>query len=60
MNLPPFAITAVSVVRHGVLQLTFADGLTGEVAVLARMHGPVSNVLAHPTGSRRRGPTWRH
>jgi len=34
-------ITAVSVVRHGVLHLTFADGLTGEVDVLARMHGPV-------------------
>jgi hypothetical protein len=34
-------ITAVSVVRHGVLRLTFADGLTGEVDVLDRMHGPV-------------------
>ena len=41
MSLPPFAITAVSVVRHGVLQLTFADGLAGEVDVLTRMHGPV-------------------
>jgi hypothetical protein len=41
MSLPRFAITAVSVVRHGVLRLTFADGLTGEVDVLARMHGPV-------------------
>ena len=34
-------ISAVSVVRHGVLKLTFADGLTGEVAVLDRMRGPV-------------------
>lgn len=34
-------ITAVSVVRHGVLRLTFADGLTGEVDVLDRMHGRV-------------------
>ena len=34
-------ITAVSAVRHGVLALTFADGLHGEVDVLARMHGPV-------------------
>jgi hypothetical protein len=34
-------IGAVSVVRHGVLKLTFADGLTGEVDVLGRMHGPV-------------------
>jgi len=34
-------ITAVEVVRHGVLQLTFADGLSGEVDVLDRMRGPV-------------------
>jgi len=34
-------ITAASVVRHGVLRLTFADGLTGEIDVLNRMHGPV-------------------
>jgi hypothetical protein len=34
-------VTAVSVVRHGVLRLTFADGLAGEVDVLGRMHGPV-------------------
>lgn len=34
-------ITAASVVDHGVLRLTFADGLTGEVDVLDRMRGPV-------------------
>jgi hypothetical protein len=34
-------ITRVSVVRHGVLELTFADGLRGEVEVLDRMRGPV-------------------
>jgi hypothetical protein len=34
-------ITEVRVVRHGVLALTFADGLRGEVAILARMRGPV-------------------
>ena len=34
-------ITSVAVVRHGVLFLTFADGTTGEVAVLERMQGPV-------------------
>ena len=34
-------ITAASVVRHGVLSLTFADGLSGEVDVLGRMRGPV-------------------
>jgi len=34
-------ITAVVVVRHGVLHLTFADGTSGEVALLERMRGPV-------------------
>lgn len=34
-------ITAVAVRSHGVLELTFADGLVGEVDVLARMRGPV-------------------
>jgi hypothetical protein len=34
-------ITDASVVRHGVLCLTFADGVTGEVDVLGRMRGPV-------------------
>jgi hypothetical protein len=34
-------ITAATVVRHGTLRLTFSDGLSGEVDVLERMHGPV-------------------
>ena len=34
-------IAAATVVRHGVLRLTFADGLEGEVDILDRMHGPV-------------------
>jgi Protein of unknown function (DUF2442) len=34
-------IATAKVVRHGVLQLTFADGLRGEVDVLNRMRGPV-------------------
>jgi len=34
-------ITEVTVVRHGVLGLLFADGLRGEVDVLDRMRGPV-------------------
>ncbi len=34
-------ITNVTVVRHGTLRLTFADGLVGEVDVLERMRGPV-------------------
>jgi Protein of unknown function (DUF2442) len=50
MNTPPPDITAVSVVRHGVLRLTFADGLTGEVEVLARMWGPVFEDARTPEG----------
>ena len=34
-------ITAATVVEHGVLRLTFADGLTAELDVLDRMRGPV-------------------
>jgi hypothetical protein len=34
-------ITEAVAIRHGVLRLVFADGLTGEVAVLDRMRGPV-------------------
>ena len=34
-------IIKVAVVEHGVLDLTFADGLRGEVAVLDRMRGSV-------------------
>jgi hypothetical protein len=50
VSLPAFAITGVSVVPHGVLQLTFADGLTGEVDVLARMWGPVFEQARTPEG----------
>ena len=34
-------ITKVAVVRHGVLRLTFADGLSGDLDVLDRMRGPI-------------------
>jgi hypothetical protein len=34
-------ITEVTVLAHGRLRLAFADGLSGEVDVLERMHGPV-------------------
>lgn len=34
-------IVKVAVVEHGVLDLTFADGLRGQVAVLDRMRGSV-------------------
>lgn len=43
-------ITAAEVVRHGVLQLTFADGLSGEVDVLDRMCGPVFEGARTPEG----------
>jgi hypothetical protein len=43
-------ITAASVVRHGVLRLTFADGLSGEVEVLNRMRGPVFEDARTPDG----------
>ena len=43
-------ITEASVVRHGVLLLTFADGTTGEVDVLERMRGPVFAEATTPEG----------
>lgn len=43
-------ITDVAVVRHGVVALTFADGLQGEVEVLGRMHGPVFGEARTPEG----------
>lgn len=43
-------ISAVSVVRYGVLRLTFADGLVGEVDVLDRMRGPVFAEALTPAG----------
>jgi hypothetical protein len=43
-------ITNVVVVRHGVLRLTFADGLVGEVDVLERMVGPVFSLARTPSG----------
>jgi hypothetical protein len=38
------------VIRHGVLRLRFADGLSGEVEVFDRMRGPVFRPGAHPEG----------
>ncbi len=43
-------IAAVSVVRHGVLHVMFADGLAGEVDVLDRMRGPVFEQARTPSG----------
>jgi hypothetical protein len=44
-------ITRVAVVDHGVLRLSFADGISGDVAVLERMRGPVF-AGAHASGLR--------
>jgi hypothetical protein len=43
-------ITAVEVLRHGVLRLTFGDGLQGDVEVLDRVRGPVFNEARSPEG----------
>jgi hypothetical protein len=43
-------ITDVTVVDHGVLRITFADGLSGEVDVLDRMRGPVFDRPRTPDG----------
>jgi hypothetical protein len=43
-------ITEVEVVRHGVLRLTFADGLCGDVDVLDRIWGPVFEDARTPSG----------
>ena len=43
-------ITHARVVAYGVLELTFADGLRGEVAVLDRMLGPVFEDARTPEG----------
>jgi Protein of unknown function (DUF2442) len=43
-------ITAATVVDYGVLRLTFADGLSAEINVLDRMHGPVFAEARTPEG----------
>lgn len=43
-------ITAVTVVEHGTLRLTFADGLSAQLNVLDRMHGPVFAQARTPEG----------
>ncbi|HVY77107.1 MAG TPA: DUF2442 domain-containing protein [Solirubrobacterales bacterium] len=40
-RLAPYIVVNASVVRHGVLELTFADGLSGTVEVLPHMWGAV-------------------
>ncbi len=43
-------ITEASVPQHGILRLTFANGVTGEVYVLDRMRGPVFERAVTPEG----------
>ncbi len=43
-------ITGVTVVRHGVLRLEFADGLVGDIDLLDRMRGPVFAEARTPDG----------
>ncbi len=43
-------VTEVRCVRHGVLALTFADGLRGDVDVVDRMQGPVFDDARTPEG----------
>jgi hypothetical protein len=52
MNVPSYYITEATVVSHGVLRLAFADGTSGEVAVLDRMRGPVFERARTPEGFR--------
>jgi Protein of unknown function (DUF2442) len=52
MNVPSYYITDATVVDHGVLHLVFADGLAGEVDVLARLRGPVFERARTPEGFR--------
>jgi hypothetical protein len=46
-------ITDVAVVRHGVLRLSFADGLNGQVELLDRMRGPVFDTARTVAGFRK-------
>jgi hypothetical protein len=50
MSLPSYYITAADAIDHGVLRLTFVDGLSGEVDVLDRMRGPVFGHARTPEG----------
>jgi hypothetical protein len=43
-------VTAVRVVRHGVIALTFEDGLEGELEILSHLWGPVFERARTPAG----------
>jgi Protein of unknown function (DUF2442) len=48
--LPSYFIIDFTIVDHGVLSLTFADGLTGEVDMLDRLWGPIFARVRTPEG----------
>lgn len=43
-------LASVAVVEYGVLRLTFADGLSGDVEVLDRVRGSVFTTARTPAG----------
>jgi hypothetical protein len=45
-----YRIVAAKVVRHGVVALTFEDGLEGEVDLTERLFGPAFERVRTPTG----------
>jgi hypothetical protein len=50
MSPPHYYITAARVVRHGVVELIFTDGLRGEVDILQQLWGPVFECARTPAG----------
>lgn len=47
---PDYRIVAAEVVRHEVVELTFADGLEGEVDLRGHLWGPVFERVRTPQG----------
>jgi hypothetical protein len=52
MSPPNYHITEFRIVDHGVLDLTFADGTSGQVDVSARIWGPVFERVRSEEGFR--------
>jgi hypothetical protein len=52
MNSVPYDITDFEILGFGLLRLTFADGLEGEVDLRERLWGPVFERVRTPEGFR--------
>jgi len=52
MNSAPYDITDFEILGFGLLRLTFADGLEGEVDLRERLWGPVFERARTPEGFR--------